>query len=97
MISTNIRKYKNERNKVTYMHRNAKKDYFDDNSQLATGMNDFFIQKISDLKSAEGHNNNLEEANDVLKTFLSDKEFPQGDFKLREITAEEKSLVGWTG
>ena len=35
------------------------------------------IQKISDLKSAEGHNNNLKEANDVLKTFLSDKEVPQ--------------------
>ena len=25
-------KYKNDRNKVTYMHRNAKKDYFDENS-----------------------------------------------------------------
>ena len=126
-------KYKNERNKVTYMLRNAKKDYFDEKFsdekasssdiwktaytvlgsfrstfpsqimisgkliskpiQLATGMNEFFIQKISDLKSAEGHNNNLEEANDVLKNFLSSKEVPQGGFKLREITAEEMNKL----
>ena len=125
--------YKTERNKVTYMLRNAKKAYFDEKfndetasssdiwktaylllgsfrscfpSQmmisghliskpilLATGKNEFFIKKISDLKSEGIIVNDTEAANEVLSRFLSGKEIPQDGVRL----GKEKSPVGWTG
>jgi hypothetical protein len=125
--------YKTERNKVTYMLRNAKKAYFDEKfnddtasssdiwktaylllgsfrscfpSQtmisghlisrpilLATGMNEFFMKKISDLKSEGIIVNDTEAANEVLSRFLSGKEIPQDGFRLREITRYERDKL----
>ena len=126
-------KYKAVRNKVTYILRNAEKDYFkkkfdDENSSsndiwktaysvlgsyrssfpsqimifgklvskpilLATGMNEYFIKKIVDLKSNDAQEVDTEAANDVLKTFLSHKTIPNEGFKLKEITSEEMNKL----
>ena len=124
--------YKTERNKVTYVMRNAEQDYLkkkfnDENATsneiwktaysvlgsfrssfpsqvmifgklvtkpilLATGMNEFFVKKIADLKRNVTEND-AEAANDILKMFLSRKEIPPEGFKLKEITTEQMNKL----
>ena len=66
---------------------------------LATGMNEFFIQKIADLKANDIPNIDNEVSNDVLKEFLSSKTIPNEGFNLKEITSLEmmKLIKGLKG
>ena len=59
---------------------------------LATGMNEFFVKKIADLKRNVTEND-AEAANDILKMFLSRKEIPPEGFKLKEITTEQMNKL----
>ena len=61
--------------------------------KIATEMNKFFIQKISDLKT-ETEEIQPEDPTSELKSFMSSKNLPEGGFSLREITEDEmKHLI----
>ena len=54
--------------------------------RLATEMNKYFIQKISEIKEESINNDtNHDEATIELKKFLRTKKLPQNEFKLREV------------